>query len=117
MILCAFFIWKLFPNMKRNFTGNYVELLRAVFHIFKTHPRIRLNCIRAGLAFGSMLSIWSCMAFHLSGAPFHAGRDLVGMMVLCGVAGAVASMNIGKYVSRLGIRRFSLIGASLQVVA
>ena len=46
--------------MKRNFTGNYVELMCSVFHIFKTHPRVRLNSIRAGLAFGSMLSIW-CM--------------------------------------------------------
>jgi predicted MFS family arabinose efflux permease len=117
MVLCAFSIWKLFPNMKRNFTGNYAELMCSVFHIFKTHPRIRLNSIRAGLAFGSMLSIWSCMAFHLSGAPFYAGSDMVGMLGLCGVAGAVASMNIGKYVSRVGIRRFSLNGASLQVVA
>lgn len=117
MISCAFFIWKLFPNMKKNFKGSYIELMYSVYHIFKTHPRIRLNSIRAGLAFGSMLSIWSCMAFLLSNAPFYAGSDMVGMLGLCGVAGAVTSMNIGKYVSRFGIRRFSLIGASLQVVS
>lgn len=117
MIVCALFTWKLFPEMKRNFSGNYAELMLSVYNIFKSHSRIRINSLRAGLAFGSMMSVWSCMAFHLSSAPFFAGSDMVGMLGLCGVAGAVASMNVGKYVPRLGIKKFSLIGSSIQIAA
>jgi predicted MFS family arabinose efflux permease len=117
MILCLFFTWRLFPKMKKNFTGSYADLMRSVFHIFKSYPQIRLNSLRAGLAFGSMLSVWSCLAFHLAGSPFHAGSDMVGLLGLCGVAGAVASMGIGKYVERLGVKRFSIMGSLIQILA
>lgn len=117
MILCLYFTWRLFPKMKKNFTGSYADLMRSVFHIFKAYPQIRLNSLRAGLAFGSMLSVWSCLAFHLAGSPFHAGSDMVGLLGLCGVAGAVASMGIGKYVERLGVKRFSIMGSLIQILA
>lgn len=38
-------------------------------------------------------------------------------LVYVGVAGAVASMNIGRYIPRLGINRFSIIETSIQIVA
>jgi predicted MFS family arabinose efflux permease len=69
------------------------------------------------MSFASMMSIWSCMAFHLAGSPFHAGSDAVGMLALCGVAGAIAASGAGKYVSRVGIFRMSIIGGSLQLMA
>ncbi len=76
-----------------------------------------MNSTRAGLGFGSMMSVWSCMAFHLAGAPFHASSETVGMLGMCGVAGALASMNIGKYIPRFGVNRFSGAGAVLQLIA
>ncbi len=83
---------------------------------FRTHPRIRLNSLRGGLAFGSMLSIWSCMAFHIAGKPFCAGSDMVGILGLCGMAGAFAASGLGKYVPKYGIAKFSFFGASLQII-
>lgn len=117
MLLCGIFTWRLFPQMKRNFTGTYIELMKSVYHIFRSYPRIRHYSLCAALSFGSMMSIWSCMSFHLSDEPFHAGSDMVGMLGLCGVAGALASMKIGRYIDRLGIRWFSIIGGIIQVVA
>ena len=69
------------------------------------------------MSFGSMMSIWSCMAFHLAGSPFHAGSDMVGMLALCGVVGAIAASGAGKYVPKVGILRMSVIGGSLQLMA
>ena len=88
----------------------------TVAHIFAAHPRIRLNSIGAAFGFGSMLAIWSCLAFHLAEAPFHAGSDMVGMLGACGT-GAVAASGMGKYIPRFGIRCFSLIGATTQIAA
>lgn len=115
MIVSCMISLRILPDMKRNFTGSYPRLMHTVWTIFRTHPHIRLNSLRGGLAFGSMLSIWSCMAFHLAGAPFHAGSEMVGMLGLCGVAGAVASSGLGRYVPKYGITRFSAVGALLQV--
>lgn len=117
MFSCMFVSMALMPNMRRNYEGSYWSLLKSVAHIFMSHPRIRVASIRGGFGFGSMLSIWSCMAFHLAGAPFHAGSDMVGMLGLCGVVGAIMASGIGKYIHKFGVRVFSLAGATSQLVA
>jgi predicted MFS family arabinose efflux permease len=116
MVICCVVSLRIMPEMKRNFLGAYSQLMLSVWTIFRTHPRIRLNSLRGGLAFGSMLSIWSCMAFHIAGKPFCAGSDMVGILGLCGMAGAFAASGLGKYVPKYGIAKFSFFGASLQII-
>lgn len=116
MVICCVVSLRIMPEMKRNFFGTYPQLMLSVWTIFRTHPRIRLNSLRGGLAFGSMLSIWSCMAFHIAGKPFCAGGDMVGILGLCGMAGAFAASGLGKYVPKYGIAKFSFFGASLQII-
>lgn len=116
MVVCCIVSLKIMPNMKRNFMGSYLQLMHSVWTIFRTHPSIRLNSLRGGLAFGSMLSIWSCMAFHVAGKPFYAGSDMVGVLGLCGMAGAIAASGLGKYVPKYGIAKFSAFGAALQIL-
>lgn len=105
------------PQMRPLFHGTYRQLMRSVGRIFIHHPRIRLYSLRPALGFGSVLSVWSCLAFHLAEPPFEAGSDVVGMLGLCGVVGAVAASGVGKYVPRIGILRMSVIGASCQLSA
>ncbi len=108
---------RMMPQGTLTFKGNYRQLMHTVGSIFMSHPRIRLYSLRSAMSFASMMSIWSCMAFHLAGSPFHTGSDAVGMLALCGVAGAIAASGAGKYVSRVGIFRMSIIGGSLQLMA
>ena len=117
MIMCLAITLKLMPQMQQNFTGTYAELMKSVARIFANHPRIRLNAIRAAFGFGSMLAFWACLAFHLAGEPFHSGSDAVGYLGICGVAGAMVASGIGKYIPRYGVRFFSIVGASIQIVA
>ena len=105
------------PKMRPLFQGTYRQLMRSVGNIFASHPRIRLYSLRPALGFGSVLSVWSCMAFHLAAPPFEAGSSMVGMLALCGVVGAVAASGVGKYVPKVGILRMSVIGASCQLSA
>lgn len=108
---------KMMPQVTLTFKGTYRQLMHTVGSIFMSHPRIRLYSLRPAMSFASMMSIWSCMAFHLAGSPFHAGSDAVGMLALCGVAGAIAASGAGKYVPRVGIMRMSVIGGCLQLMA
>ena len=57
------------------------------------------------------------MAFHLAQSPFYAGSDVVGLLGLCGVIGAIAASGVGKYVPKVGILRMSVIGGNLQLLA
>lgn len=117
MITClALTLWMM-PQMQQNFSGSYVGLMKSVMQIFLDNPRIRLNSIRAAFGFGSMLTFWACLAFHLADEPFHSGSDAVGYLGICGVAGALVASGIGKYIPRYGVKRFSIVGASIQIVA
>ena len=117
MVVCMAITLKMLPDMKRNFEGSYLALMKSVWKIYASNPLIRLYSTRAAFGFGSMLAIWSCMAFHLAQPPFLAGSDMVGMLGACGIAGAVIAGDMGKYVPRFGIRRFSLVGALVQIAA
>lgn len=117
MIVClALTLWTM-PQMQTNYSGNYAGLMRSVGRIFLDHPKIRINALRAAFGFGSTLSFWACLAFHLAGDPFHAGSDAVGYLGLCGVASAMVASGIGKYIPRYGTRRFCIVGSICQIVA
>lgn len=117
MITCLALTLRLMPQMQHNFSGTYEGLMKSVVRIFADHPRIRLNSIRAAFGFGSMLAFWACLAFHFADEPFHSGSDAVGLLGVCGVAGALVASGIGKYIPRYGVRRFSIVGASVQIAA
>ena len=108
---------RMMPQVTLTFKGSYRQLMHTVGSIFMSFPRIRFYSLRPAMSFASMMSIWSCMAFHLAGSPFHASSDVVGLLALCGVAGAIAASSAGKYVPRVGIFRMSVIGGCLQLMA
>ncbi len=81
------------------------------------HPSLRIYSIRAGLAFGSFLAMWSCLAFKMGEAPFHASSDVIGILGLCGIAGALTASFVGKYVKKVGIRNFNFIGCGMILLA
>lgn len=108
---------RMMPQVSLSFQGTYRHLLQTVGSIFKSHPLIRLYSFRPAMTFGSMMAIWSCMAFHLAGSPFHAGSDMVGLLGLCGIAGAIAASGAGRYVPKVGILRMSVFGGCLQLAA
>ena len=108
---------RMMPVMQSSFSGTYRALIATVGKIYMSHRNMRLYSLRAAFSFGSMMAIWSCMAFHLAGEPFHAGSNMVGLLGLCGVAGAVAASGVGKYIPRYGITKISCLGHVLQLLA
>ena len=110
-------IQRTLPTMPSSFTGSYGKLMHSVVRIYRDFPTIRIYALRGGLSFASIMAIWSCMAFHLASEPFHAGSDAVGLLGLCGLAGAMAASGIGKYIPRFGIERFCYTGTALQLIA
>lgn len=117
MTMCLVVILRMLPQMRPTYEGNFAGLMKSIATIYRQHSLIRLYSVRAAFAFGSMMSVWSCMAFYLSGAPFNAGSETVGMLGLCGMAGAMAASGIGRLIPRYGIMRISLAGSVLQLCA
>ena len=117
MIFSAIIIFRVLPDAKSNFSGSYGALMRSLFTLLRQYPLLRLHSVRAALAFGAFMCFWASLAFKMAQAPFYAGSDVVGMLGLCGVVGALTATFSGKYIGRVGVFRFNCIGALLQLTA
>lgn len=117
MLVCAMVVLKVLPDIRPTFKGKYGELMKSLFLLLKEYPQLCIYSLRAALAFGSFLAMWSCLAFKMGQAPFHAGSNVIGMLGLCGIAGALSASLVGKYVKRVGVRRFNFIGCGLILLA
>lgn len=117
MLVCIFIVIRIIPDMAVNYKGTYKELMQSLFTIFRQRKDIRLSSLRAGLCFGSFLSLWACLAFKLSDEPFYAGNNIIGMLGLCGVAGALTASLVGRYVRILGVKRLNYIGGLIIIVS
>ncbi|WP_294589615.1 MFS transporter [uncultured Phocaeicola sp.] len=117
MIVCIFVVLRALPDMPSNFRGTYRALMRSLFTLFRSNATVRLVSARAGLCFGSFLTLWACLAFKLSGDPFYAGNNIIGLLGLCGIAGALTASVVGSYVRKLGVRHLTYVGCILIMVA
>lgn len=117
MLICAITIVRLLPDIQPNFTGKYHDLMASIWTLLKKFPQLRIYSIRAALNFGSFLAMWSCLAFKMSQAPFFANSDTVGMLGICGMAGALTASFVGKYVKKIGVRSFNFIGCGLILLS
>ena len=116
MVVSAAVVLYVLPDARPNFRGTYAALMKSLLTIVRRYPTLRLYSVRAALAFGSFLCFWS-LAFKMAQAPFYAGSNVVGMLGLCGIAGALTATFAGKYIRRVGVRRFNYIGVGLQILA
>lgn len=117
MLCCIFVVLRTLPDMPVNYKGTYRGLMTSVFSFIKENDTLRMVSARAGLCFGGFLALWACLAFKMSGEPFYAGNNIIGMLGLCGMAGAMTASQVGKYVHKLGVRKFNYIGCILMILS
>lgn len=117
MLICLAVIIKVLPNIAPTFHGKYIDLMKSLILLIKEYPKLRIYSVRAALTFGSFLAMWACLAFKMELAPFHAGSNVVGLLGLCGIAGALSASFVGKYVKQVGVKQFNYIGCGLNLFA
>ena len=117
MSLCTLIVWRIMPYTENNYTGSYKRLMHSLFALIREYKLLRICALRAAFAFGSFPALWASLTFKMEQAPFYAGSDVVGLLGLCGVAGAMSASVVGRLVSRIGVRNFNLLGAALMLSA
>lgn len=117
MSISAVILLRIFPNVDPTYNGTFASLMKSIKDLAAKYPRSLFYSIRSAFAFGSMLGLWSCLAFRMKEAPFYAGSDTVGLLALCGVAGALTASSVGKYIPKYGVERINGIGISLMILS
>ena len=115
--ISAVIVMKTFPYVEPTFNGRFIKLMSSIFRLLKEYPKAVTYSVRSGLIFGSLLGMWACMAFRIKEAPFFQGSDVVGLLGLCGIAGALTASNAGKYITRYGVERVNACGVSFVLLA
>lgn len=102
------------PEVRPNFKGSYAELMRSVWQLARSQPRLQLASFRGAMGFGAMSAVFTTLVFHMERAPFYAGASVVGSFGLVGAVGALAAAMVGRLNQRLSVN--SLIGGSLIIL-
>lgn len=113
IFVSAIVILKVFPNVEPTFKGKFRTLMTSIVTLGREHPQALVYSVRSALVFGSILGMWACLAFRMNEAPFYDGSDTVGLLGLCGVAGALTASNVGQFIPRYGVERINIIGVLL----
>jgi len=86
------------PDVKQEFTGNYISLLKSALEQIKRFSILRKSTLLGALIFGAFCSFWTTLTFHLSGSPFNFGSDTIGLFGILAIAGALLAPYFGKMV-------------------
>jgi len=86
------------PDVKQEFTGNYLSLLQSALQQIKRFSILRRSTLLGALIFGVFCSFWTTLTFHLSGSPFNFGSDTIGLFGILAIAGALLAPYFGKMV-------------------
>ncbi|RCJ22563.1 MFS transporter [Nostoc sp. ATCC 43529] len=117
MVLIITVLLKIYlPNVKNDFDGYYLELLKSTLHQLKRFSLLREASLIGGLLFGVFCSFWTTLTFHLSGAPFYFQSDKIGIYGLVAIAAALTAPIFGKLADKGNSQR-SLTLAALMVIA
>lgn len=117
LLAMALLVYIHFPDVEPTYKGRFVQLISSIRTLIVRYPRSLMYSIRSAFAFGSFLGLWGCLAFRMKEAPFFAGSDVVGLLGICGIAGALTASGVGKYIPRYGVERIHFLGIALQMLA
>jgi predicted MFS family arabinose efflux permease len=91
----------------------YLRLLGSLWTLWRGEGVLREACAFGSMTFGAFTAFWMTIAFHLATPPLHHGSEVVGLMGLFALAGALAAGVAGRLADRYGARRVT--GAFLAV--
>ncbi len=117
ILLCAIVILKVLPDIQPTFQGKYSGLMKSLFSLVRKYPSLRIYSIRAGLAFGSFLAMWSCLAFKMGEAPVPCIQRCHRHTRALRHCRSLNRIFCRKICKKVGIRNFNFIGCGMILLA
>lgn len=93
------------PEVRPTAQLTYGGLLHSVLDLIARQPTLRMRMFYGVLGMGQFSTLWTTIAFLLSGSPYHYGDTTIGLFGLVGLVGAVAAQAAGRLADRGHQRR------------
>lgn len=75
---------------------SYIDLMKSLLVIAKTHQPLRTAIYVQGLLFAGFSAFWTTLALLLESPPYHLGSDIAGLFGIIGVVGILVSPYAGR---------------------
>lgn len=105
------------PDIKQEFTGNYISLLRSSLQQLGRFAKLRQTALLGAIVFGAFCSFWTTLTFHLGGAPFNYGTDKIGLFGLLAIVGALGAPYVGKLIDQGNPAKAQLYTTGLLLIS
>jgi predicted MFS family arabinose efflux permease len=101
MVVLAAMLRGVMPHRPPTFNLPYGQLLRSLWDVLKTQPRLWRPALVGALSFATFTAFWTSLAF-LMREHFHRGATETGLFGIVGLVGALAAPQAGKFADRRG---------------
>ncbi|MCA1223304.1 MFS transporter [Streptomyces sp. 8L] len=109
-VVLAALLYRSIPKLPpRSTTLSYRALLKSVFSLVATEPKLRISMVFGIFGFGVFTMLWTSLTFLLSGPPYNYPTAAIGFFGVAGLIGALAAQGAG----RLHDRGSSVAGVGL----
>ncbi len=97
IILLAVLLITALPRRKPVSTETYGQVLRSMVTLVRTQPLLRRRAAYHACLFGIFSLFWTTVPLVLAGPEFHLPQQAIALIMLAGVAGAVAAPVAGRF--------------------
>ncbi len=112
LALMAVMLFRVLPNEPVRAHVPYGRLLAGTLRMFATLPLLRRRALFGILIFAAFSTLWTTLAFHLSGAPFHYDNLVIGLFGLFGAAGVLAANVAGRNADKQRSHLTTIVGGA-----
>jgi predicted MFS family arabinose efflux permease len=116
MVLFAGVLRLSLPDEEERPRVTYPRLVATTVRMLVHHPVLRRRAWYGATCFAAFSTLWTTIAFLLSGAPYHYSNLVIGLFGLAGVAG-VGAANLAGRLADNDRRRVTTALAAILVVA
>ena len=104
------------PEYRANLGMTYPALIKSVAGLLRDERTLRLRAAYGALSFAAFSTLWTPLAFLLSGPPYGYASGAIGMFGVAGIAGALAASAAGRFADRGMVRPMTgITGAILML--
>lgn len=117
LVISFIFIQRFIPESRSKFEGSYKEILRSVWKLFRQYREIRVAILVSGSSFVLSRMFWATIAFLLASDPFNMNTDVIGMIGLVTLTGALSAPLAGKLNIRFSANKVIVFGIIVLVIS
>ena len=114
LVVTALVLYFALPLERPRNRYEYRELITGGIAMLRVSQQLRRRAWFGATAFGALSILWSTLAFHLSGAPFHYSSGVIGLFGLFGMAGITAANITGRLADQ-GRTNLATVAAALII--